>query len=72
MIYIHRLLWLIGYIPLFILESIMFLLLVFIYPFVGAFYFVITGSAENIPFDSDAPIFWIDMKYKDLLDKIKD
>ena len=50
----------------------MFLLLVFIYPFVGAFYFVITGSAENIPFDSDAPIFWIDMKYKDLLDKIKD
>lgn len=67
MIYIYRLFWLIGYIPLFLLECLMFLLLMFTYPFVGGFYFIKTGNAENIPYHFDEPIIWIDKKYKSLI-----
>lgn len=67
MIYLYRILWLIGNIPLFVLEGIMFLVLMFTYPIVGAFYFIKTGDVENIPYLFYEPVKYIDNKYCELL-----
>ena len=44
MIYIIRLLWILFYIPLFVIEAIIFSILVIAYPIVGIFYFVKNGE----------------------------
>ena len=48
--YILRTLWLIGYIPVFILACAWFLIMIFICLLTGAFYFIKTGDWEKIPF----------------------
>ena len=65
--YILRTLWLIGYIPVFIFECIIFLIMIFVYPLAGAFYFIKTGSCENCPFIPSSLYIYIDKKYKELL-----
>ncbi len=66
--YILRTLWLIGYMPVFIFTSACFLIMLFfIYPLVGAFYFIKTGNCEDIPFTSDFLSIYIDGKYRELL-----
>ena len=72
MIYICRFIWLIGYVPLFILECIMIFILLLTYPFVGVFYFIKTGSCENIPYYFITPVMDLDDRYKKLLLKIED
>ena len=67
---ILRLLWLIGYIPMFVLEIGIFVFRVFFFPFLGLIYFVITGSVENIPYDFLKLILRMDYEYKKLLEKI--
>ena len=66
--YILRTLWLIGYIPVFIFTSIVFLLMILAYPLVGAFYFIKTGSVNNCPFTPDfIPVYILDKKYRELV-----
>lgn len=65
--YILRTLWLIGYIPVFIFECIVFVVMVFVYPLIGAFYFIKTADCENCPFTPDVLAGFIDNKYKELL-----
>lgn len=65
--YIFRTLWLIGYIPIFILMCACFLIMLFIYPLAGAFYFIKTGNCEDIPFTPDFLPIYIDEKYRELL-----
>lgn len=71
MIYIYRSLWVVGYVPLFILELFAFILTLFTYPIVGVFYFIKTGNVENIPYEPILPMLWLDGKYKKLLNKIE-
>lgn len=72
MIYVYRLLWLIGYIPVFLLELVMFIVLMFTYPIVGAFYFIKTGDVENTPYHFFAPVMYVDEKYKNMFIKTED
>ncbi len=69
MICIYRFIWLIGYVPIFTLEVLVLLLMIFTYPILGAFYFIKTGDVENIPFTPVEPAIWIDEKYHSLLGK---
>lgn len=69
---ILRLLWLIGYIPIYALELVVFMLALFIiFPISGAYFFVKTGDVENTPFLPEDPCKWIDKKYRILLNKIE-
>ena len=65
--YILRTLWLIGYIPIFIFECIVFLIMLFTYPFILAFYFIKTGNYEDCPFIPPSLPIYIDDKYRELL-----
>lgn len=65
--YILRTLWIIGYIPTFILAAVCLLMMIFIYPLTGAFYFIKTGDLEKIPFYADSLSVYIDGKYRELL-----
>ena len=65
--YILRTLWLIGYIPIFIFTCIIFLVMLFVYPLAGAFYFIKTGSCENCPILPISLPIYIDNKYRELL-----
>ena len=65
--YILRTLWLIGYIPIFIFIGILFFIMLIIYPLIGAFYFIKTGSLESCPFTPDSLPAYIDKKYEELL-----
>ena len=71
MIYIIRLLWILFYIPLFVIEAIIFGVLVIAYPIVGIFYFVKNGEWD---FDYEVVniVMFIDDKYKQLLEKCED
>lgn len=64
--YILRILWLIGYIPVFICESVCFSIMWFVYPLVGAFYFIKEGTCESVPFYCDSLATYIDKKYRKL------
>lgn len=66
--YILRTLWLIGYIPVFIFECIVFLITLFAFPLILAFYFIKTGNYEDCQFIP--PSLSIDVKYKELLNHI--
>ena len=68
MIYIYRFLWMIFYIPIFILELILFGLSIPFFIFVCAFYYVKTGDVENTPniFIPLRLVIWLDDKYKEL------
>ena len=70
--YIFRTLWVIGYIPVFILTAITFLAMIFVYPLIRAFYFIKTGDCENCPFTPDVLAGFMDNKYKKLLKYIKE
>lgn len=70
--YILRTLWIIGYIPVFIFESIVFLIMLFIYPLAWAFYFIKTGSFENCPFIPPSLSIYIENKYGELLNYVSD
>ena len=70
--YILRTLWLIGYIPVFIFTCIIFLVMLFVYPYAGIFYFIKTGSCENCPFLPPSLPIYIDNKYKKLLKYVSD
>ena len=65
--YILRILWLIGYILVFIFIGILFFIMLIIYPLIGAFYFIKTGSWESCPFTPDSLPAYIDRKYGELL-----
>ena len=65
--YMLRTLWIIGYIPVFIFECIVFLIILFMYPFILAFYFIKTGNYEDCPFIPPSLLIYIDDKYKELL-----
>lgn len=65
--YILRTLWLIGYIPVFIFECIIFYILLFVFPLALAFYFIKTGSLEDCPFIPPSLSIYIDGKYRELL-----
>lgn len=66
-----RFIWLVFYIPVFILECIILFFTFITYPFVGAFYFVKTGDVENTPYEPITPMLYIDKMYKKLLTKIE-
>lgn len=66
--YILRTLWLIGYIPVFIFECIVFLIILFAFPLILAFHFIKTGNYEDCQFIT--PSLSIDVKYKELLNHI--
>ena len=68
-----RLLWLIGYVPMFTLEIIGCMPCIIAYLVLACYYFVKTGDQEltdlyENPFQ---PIMWLDKKYRNLLDKIE-
>lgn len=68
MIYIYRFLWMVFYMPIFVLELILFGLGIPFFIFVCAFYYVKTGDVENTP-DIFIPlrlVVWLDDKYKEL------
>ena len=65
--YILRILWIIGYIPVFILANACFFIMLFIYPLAEAFYFIKTGDCEKVPFDYFSLSGYIDKKYRELL-----
>lgn len=65
--YILRILWLIDYIPVFIFVCACFLIMIFTYPLVGAFYFIKTGNCEDIPFTPDFLCGYIDNNYRKLV-----
>lgn len=69
--YIFRILWLIGYIPVFVFILICFTIMLFTYPFVVAFYFIKTGNCNNITFTPDVTPIIIDNTYKKLLKYIR-
>lgn len=71
MIYIYRFLWLLFYIPIFFIELIMFSLMLLTLPIIGIFYFIKDGHLENTPYQIINPIMYVDVKYKELLDKIE-
>ena len=70
--YILRMLWLIGYIPVFIFECIIFFTILFVYPLALGFYFIKTGSYENCPFIPPSLSIYIDYKYRELLNYVSD
>ena len=70
--YIFRTLWLIGCVPVYIFAIILSLVTFFIYPLIGAFYFIKTGDWENCPFTPDVLAGFMDNKYKKLLKYIKE
>lgn len=72
MIYIYRTIWVIGYILLSIIVVAISFIDVVIYPAVGLFYFIKTGSFESIPYSPMEFLFWAYGKYEDLLKKIED
>lgn len=65
--YILRTLWLIGYIPVFIFECIVFLIILFAFPLILAFYFIKTGNYEDCSFIPPSLPIYIDDKYRELL-----
>lgn len=65
--YIFRTLWLIGYIPVFVIEMCLFVIIILTYPLVGAFYFIKCGNTEMIPYVPEDPVLWIDNKYRSLV-----
>lgn len=65
--YIFRTLWIIGYIPVILFTCVCFLIMIFIYPLIGAFYFIKTGTCENTTFTPDVIPTIIDNAYKKLL-----
>jgi TM2 domain-containing membrane protein YozV len=72
MIYLYRTIWAIGYILLSILVVIISFIDIVIYPAVGLFYFIKTGSIENTPYHPMEFLFWVYGKYEKLLEKIED
>ena len=72
MIYLLRFLWVIFYVPVFIVELIMFCLFIATRPIVALFYFIKNGDLESVPDNLLMPMLWIDEKYKSLLDVIED
>lgn len=68
MIYLKRILWLIGYIPVFIAEGIFMIISLMLLPFVVFFYFVKDGTWETCNFNPGCISEWIEEKYKSLLD----
>lgn len=70
--YILRTLWLIIGVPVFIIMSICFVMMIIIYTLAGAFYFIKTGSCENIPFSVDVISEAIRNRYFKLLKHIED
>lgn len=65
--YIFRTLWLIGYIPVFVIEMCLFVITLLTYPLVGAFYFIKDGNCEMIPYVPEDLVLWMDNKYISLL-----
>lgn len=68
--YILRTLWLIGYMLVFVLACTCFFIMIFIYPLIGALYFIKTGNCENIPFTPDDLPDFINKKYVGLLNNL--
>ena len=70
---ILRLLWIIGYAPVFTLEIIGFAPCMLIYLVLAGYYFVKTGDQElaDLYHNPLQPIMWIDKKYHNLLNKIE-
>ena len=65
--YILRTLWLIGYIPVFIFECIVFLIILFAFPLILAFHFIKTGDYEDCQFILSSLPISIDDKYRKFL-----
>lgn len=75
MIYIFRALWLVVYVPVYVMESFAFLLGVIIYPFVAGSFYVKYGTAKGITYKPERMAGYIDWKYKklgQLIEKLKD
>ena len=49
MVYIYRILWLLFYVPIFLLQVIIFTFSLFLFSFITGFYYIKTGSIENTP-----------------------
>ena len=71
MIYLIRLLWLIFRIPLFILETILFMFIAFLYPFFCLFYFIKDGYVD-FDYKFINILISIDHWYYSLLEKYND
>lgn len=65
--YVFRTLWLIGYIPVFVIEMCVFVITLLTYPLAGAFYFIKYGNTEMIPYFPEDLAVWIDNKYTSFL-----
>ena len=57
MIYIKRFLWALGWVPMFILGLILCLIGMFLFPFIGLFYYIKNGNVETTP-DNYLPPRW--------------
>lgn len=65
--YILRTLWFVGYIFVYLIMSVCFLITLCIYPFAALFYFIKTGHYEDVPFSCELLPVYIDKKYRELL-----
>ena len=57
MIYIKRFLWALGWVLVFTLGSILFLIGIFLFPPISLFYYIKNGNIETTP-DKYLPICW--------------
>ena len=75
MIYIFRALWLVVYVPVYVMESFAFLLGVIIYPFVAGTYHVKHGTTKGVTYKPEWMAKYIDRQYQklgQLIEKLKD
>jgi hypothetical protein len=73
MIYIKRFLWALGWVPVFIIELILCLISIFLFPFIAIFYYIKNGDIETTP-DKYLPIrqtIQLENVYKKLEPKLK-
>lgn len=66
MIYFFRTLWVMAYVPVFIIESISLLVGFLLWPFIGAYYYIRHGTTANMKFSPDTLPSIIDEQYQKL------
>ena len=66
MIYIYRTLWVLAYVPVFVIESLCLLVGVILWPIIGAYHYIRKGTTANMKYTPDRLPFYIDGKWQRL------
>lgn len=72
MIYLKRFIWILGWVPVFIIGLILCLTSMVLCPFIGMFYYIKNGDMETTP-DKFLPMYsaiWLESIYKKLEPKL--